>query len=81
MATFPSEFTTNEFPEEGGLDLTPVVQYISVEVVFTTGQLTPSITTVGVVPNPDPVIWTTVPPTLGPNEGSIVFTTEVAACE
>jgi len=26
LAKFPSEFTTNEFPEEGGLDLTPVVQ-------------------------------------------------------
>lgn len=52
----PSEFTTNELPVDGGLDLTPVVQYISVEVLLTTGQLIPSTTTVKVAPNPVPVI-------------------------
>lgn len=51
------------------------------EVLLTKTQLTPSIVTVTLDPNPVPVILIISPPTLWAKDGTIDVTTEVAACE
>lgn len=81
LAILPSELTMNELPSVGGDALLPVVQYISVDVLLTSGQSMPSIVTVTVVPNPVPTICITSPPTLAANLGLTDDTTDVPACE